>query len=189
MDFLCHPFGIFIAPVVLVYNHFIPSGLIVVILLKDKCMETISTEFNYTDALLLYSTAYCQKHKYRATLGQILLTTDAVNRSMPMAFELEKGFSRLMAGGYVESQEDAFLATKRGMNLFDEVTKPRSPKIIAVQQIKNLVVRLNRSRAKTVTRHVTITDAQYSAAVKEAHDIFEEVRERMDVSRKLVKHD
>lgn len=152
-------------------------------------METISTEFTYTDALLLYSTAYCQKHKYRATLGQILLTTDAVNRSMPMAFELEKGFNKLIAGGYLESQEDVFVVSKRGMKLFDEITRPQTLKITVVQKIKNLVVRLNRSRAKTVARHITVTDAQYSAAVKEAHEIFEEVRERMDASHKLVKRD
>lgn len=143
-------------------------------------MEPISAEFNFTDALLLYSTAYCQRHKYRATLGHILLTTDAFNRSMPMAFELDDCLSRLMTGGYIKQQEEIFLVTKRGMDLFDDVTETQTPKLTSIQQIKNLVISLNRSRAKNVSKSITITDAQYSAAIKEAHEIFEEVKREAD---------
>ena len=64
-------------------------------------MNEISPKFDSTDSLLLYSVAYRQRHGEIRTLGGILLTTDAINRSFPMANELEDGFSRLIVGGFI----------------------------------------------------------------------------------------
>lgn len=156
---------------------------------KGQTMKHVESEFNFIDALLLYCAAYCRLHGYRATLGHILLTADAVNRSMPMAFELEIGFGKLIAGGYVEYAEELFLVTDLGMKLFNDATRHQSPKATALEQIRDLVAMLNKSHLKAMPSRLAITGVQYSAAIKEAREIFDEVRARMDASRKIVKTD
>ena len=142
--------------------------------------KTIDPEFTFTDALLLYSIGYCQHHNYKTTLGEILLTTDAINREYPMSRELENGLSRLIVGKYIEIQNETFVATKAGFRLFNEVTKPRTPKSTALQQIKNLTARLNASHLRAVTKQLTITDAQYAEARQESHRLFNEAMREAD---------
>jgi hypothetical protein len=143
-------------------------------------METISPEFDTIDALLLYSIAYCQRHNYRATLGHILLECDAIYRVYPTARQFEDGFNRLIAGRYVEVRDEVFIATKIGVRFFNEITKPRNPKLTVVEEIRNLTARLNASRVRTVLKQLTITDAQVSEATQEAHEIFIEIRKEAD---------
>ena len=141
-------------------------------------MENISPEFTFTDALLLYSIAYCHRFGYKTTLGRILLTTDMFNRSEPTALELEDGLSRLIVGGYVEIQGQTYIATKSGINLFNDVTEEQNPKLNSSQQIKNLVDRLNASHLRSITKQLIITDAQYSEAIQEANTLFKEISKK-----------
>ena len=145
-------------------------------------MENISPEFNSTDALLLYSIAYCQRHNYKATLGQILLTTDAINRSFPTARQLEDGLSRLKVSRYIEIQNEIFnvTVTKMGVRLFDDITTPQNPKLNVFEQIRNLTNELQASHVKTVSKQLTITDAQVSEARQEAHALFSEISKEAD---------
>ena len=147
---------------------------------KQVFIETISPEFTFTDALLLFSIGYCQRHNYKATLGHILLETDAINREQPMARELENGLSRLIVGKYIEIQNETFVATKAGVRLFNDVTKPRIPKLTALQEIRNLTARLNSWHLRTVTKQLTITDTQYAEAIQESHKLFDEAMKKAD---------
>jgi len=143
-------------------------------------MENIKSEFTFTDALLLYSIGYCQRHNYKATLGHILLETDAINRDQPMVRELEDGLSRLIVDKYIEIQNETFVATKAGIRLLNDVTKPRIPKLTALQEIRNLTVRLNALHLRSVTKQLTITDIQYSEAIQESHRLFNEAMREAD---------
>ena len=79
-------------------------------------MNDTNPKFSSTDAILLSSIAYRQRHNEVTTLGGILLGTEAINREYPMARELEDGFSRLIVGGFVEFQEAKFATTESGIN-------------------------------------------------------------------------
>jgi hypothetical protein len=143
-------------------------------------VNAISPKFNSTDALLLYSVAYCQRHNEIGTLGRILLTTDAINRSFPMANELEDGFSRLIVGEFVEFQGEQFAATKSGVQLFNDVTKLQNPKLNVFEQIRLLTDRLNKSSLRHVEKQLNITNDDVSKAVQEAHILFAEVSKKAD---------
>jgi hypothetical protein len=143
-------------------------------------MNDINPKFNSTDALLLYSIAYCQRHNESTTLGGILLTTDAINREYPMAKELEEGFSRLIVGGFVAFQEEKFAATKSGAQLFNDVTKSQNPKLNVFEQIRLLTDRLNKSSIKRVEKQLTITNDDVSKAIQEAHVLFAEASKKAD---------
>lgn len=147
---------------------------------KQLAFGNINPEFTYTDALLLYSIGYCQRHNYKATLGHILLETDAINREQPTARTLEDGLSRLIVGKYVEIQNETFIATKAGVRLFNDVTKPRIPKLTALQEIGNLTARLNSLHLRTVIKQLTITDTQYAEAIQESHKLFDEAMKKAD---------
>jgi hypothetical protein len=140
--------------------------------------ENISPEFNSTDALLLYSISYCQRHDQKVTLAKVLVTTDAINRSFPMVHELEDGFSRLIVNRYIDYQEELFTATKMGLRLFNETTQPQSPKLTVFQQIENLTAKLNISRVDSVSKQLSLTDKQVSEAIQEAQAIFREIDEK-----------
>ncbi len=146
-------------------------------------MENINPEFTFIDALLLYSIGYCQRHNYKATLGEILLTTDAINREQPMPRELEEGFSRLIVGKYIQIQNETFVATKSGISLFNDVTRERNPKLSALQQIRKLIDKLNASHLRSVAKQLTITDVQYSEAIQESHRLFDEALKKADEIR------
>jgi hypothetical protein len=143
-------------------------------------MNEISPKFNATDALLLYSVAYRQHHGEIRTLGGILLTTDAINRSFPMANELEDGFSRLIIGGFIELQGEQFTATKNGVQLFNDVTNPQTPKLNVFEQIRLLTDRLNKSSLQLVEKQLTITNDDVSKAVQEADVLFAVVSKKAD---------
>ncbi len=146
-------------------------------------MENISPEFTLTDALLLYSIGYCQRHNYKTTLGEILLTTDAINREQPMVRDLEEGLSRLIIGKYIEIQNETFVATKSGIRLFNDVTKERNSKLTALQAIKKLTERLKASHLRSTIKQLTITDTQYSEAIQESHRLFDEAIKKADEIR------
>ena len=150
-------------------------------------MNEISPKFNSTDALLLYSVAYRQRHNEIRTLGGILLSFDAINRSSPMINELEDGFSRLTAGGFVEIQGEQFAATESGVQLFNDVTKPQNPKLRLSDEIQLLTNRLNESSLKHVEKQLTITSDDFSKAIQEAAVLFAEVSKKADEIRKARK--
>ena len=143
-------------------------------------MKDISPEFNWTDALLLYSIAYCQRHKYHATLGRILLITDAINRTFPKAEDLEDGLSRLIVGGYIEFQQDLYSATESGVGLFNDVTRPHDPKLNILREIERLEEKLGSSPIENVSRQVVISDTRHAQAIQEAYKIFEEESKKAD---------
>jgi hypothetical protein len=143
-------------------------------------MRDISPEFNWTDALLLYSIAYCQRHNYQATLGRILLTTDAINRTFPIARELEDGLSRLIVGGYIEIQGDLFAVTESGVRLFNDVTHPQNQKLNVFEEIEILEERLSSSPIRSVSKQLTITNTKHVEAIQEAYEIFKEVSKKAD---------
>jgi len=143
-------------------------------------MNEINPQFNPTDALLLFSVAYRQRHDDIRTLGGILLTTDSINRSFPTANELEDGFSRLIVGGFIELQGEQFVATKSGVQLFNGVTKPQIPKLNVFEQIKVLADRLNKSSLQYVEKQLTVTSNDVSKAIQEAHSLFAEVSKKTD---------
>jgi hypothetical protein len=142
-------------------------------------MNEINPKFNSTDALLLYSVSYRQRHDEIRTLGGILLTTDAINRSFPMANELEDGFSRLIVGGFIELQGEQFTATKSGVQLFNDVSNPQTPKLNVFTQITLLMDRLNKSSLQHVEKQLTITSDEVSKAVQEAHVLFVETSKKI----------
>jgi hypothetical protein len=143
-------------------------------------LNEINPKFTLRDALLLYSVAYCQRHNENATLGRILLTTDAINRECPMANMLEEGFSRLIVGGYIDYQGEIFTVTKSGLHLFNDVTKPRNPKMKALDQIRLLADTLNKSPIKHAEKKLTITSDDYSKAMQEMRVIFAEISKKAD---------
>ena len=143
-------------------------------------INEISPKFNSRDALLLYSVAYCQQHNESATLGRILLTTDAINRECPLANMLEEGFSRLIVGGYIDYQGEKFTVTKSGLRLLNDVTKPRNPKMKVLDEIRLLTDSLNKSPIKHVEKKLTITSDDYSKATQEMYVIFTEASKKAD---------
>ena len=142
--------------------------------------NAISPKFNSTDALLLYSVAYRQRNNEIRTLGGILLTTDAINRSFPMANELEDGFTRLIVGGFVEFQGEQFAVTNSGVQLFNDVTKPQNPKLNVFEQIRLLTDGLNKSSLQLVEKQLAITSDDFSKAIQEAHVLFAEAGKKAD---------
>ena len=153
-------------------------------------MSDTSPVFTTTDALLLYSIVYCRRHRYRPTLGQIFLLTDAFDRSYPTALELEDGLSRLIVGGYVERLDEEFAPTEVGIRAVKLVEKQRKPKLRFFEQIRSLADSLSiscygRASEQPVPKQLTVTDAQVTTAVVEAHALFDNLKWGWSASRML----
>ncbi len=86
----------------------------------------------------------------------------------------------MIIGGYIDYQGEKFTVTKSGLRLFDDVTKPRNPKMKVLDEIRLLADRLNKSPIKHVEKKLIITSDDYSKATQEMHVIFTEISKKAD---------
>jgi uncharacterized DUF497 family protein len=87
------------------------------ILTKDK-------NYNWSDAWLLLAVIYAGQAG-EATLEKIIAAGDAINHAVFNPDELESGFARLIAGGYVKEKNRIFSVTGKVMRAYLKTTSAR----------------------------------------------------------------
>lgn len=85
-------------------------------------MEYVLPLFSWPDALIFY-TILMHAEKGGATLYDIIVVHDYVDRSYPTAEQLEGGLNRFLAAGLIVVEEARYLATELAIAKFVDCTK------------------------------------------------------------------
>jgi hypothetical protein len=85
-------------------------------------VEYVSPLFSWPDALILY-TILMHAEKGGATLYNIIVVHDYVDRSYPTAEQLEGALNRFLAAGLIAVEEARYLATELAVAEFADCTK------------------------------------------------------------------
>src|SRR5687767_8133623 len=97
-----------------------------------------SIEYNWSDAWLLLAIIYSGRSG-AATLERIIAVGDGINHAIFNPDELESGFARLTAGGYVKEKDGIFSATSKVMRAYLRTTSPRRAMLKELQDIGEFI--------------------------------------------------
>jgi len=101
-------------------------------------MAERSAQYKWSDAWLLLAVVYAAGGG-DATLDRIIGAGDFINHAIFNQEELESGFSRLTAGGYIEEKDGSFRATAKVIESYRMTTTPRRTVFKEVEDMRQLL--------------------------------------------------
>jgi hypothetical protein len=100
-------------------------------------MREKKRECNWSDAWLLLAIIYAGTEG--ATLEKIVAIGDFIEHAIFNPDELESGFARLTAGGYITEKDGVFSATSKVKRAYAKTTSPRRAVQKELDDVKELI--------------------------------------------------